>query len=344
MQPHRESMFLSSIRSFCVALFSILGIAVGIVVVVLLVAIVFGSTKEPAVSYDYVQYSDENGDRNAGVAGPVILWLDVDGAIGTDQLNADNIAIQLLESRQGLMTNRIKGMFLHINSPGGTVIDADKIYASINEYKARFNIPVYAFVDGMCASGGMYVACSADKIYASEVSIIGSVGVYGRYFNVATLMDKMGVKCLTLKAGKHKDAMSPFEPWVAGEEANDQSIVNFYYDHFVDIVTKARPKITKEDLTQKYGANVYVAEQALAYGYIDVVSPSYNKCMADLARASGIKEDESYQVYGLESSNWLQSLVKSESPVLTGKVTHQIKFDEKFPCEFTNQCLYYYQP
>lgn len=64
---------------------------------------------------------------------------------------------------------------VYINTPGGTVVDADGIYRALLEYKTKYDVPIYAYIDGLCASGGMYVALAADKIFASDVSLIGSV-------------------------------------------------------------------------------------------------------------------------------------------------------------------------
>ena len=62
-------------------------------------------------------------------------------------------------------------------APGGAADDSVGIYRALCEYKKKYNVPIYAFVDGLCASGGMYIACAADKIYATPSSVIGSVGV-----------------------------------------------------------------------------------------------------------------------------------------------------------------------
>ena len=90
----------------------------------------------------------------------------------------DAVRAQLIDTIDGeINKDQVKGLLLAINSPGGTVDDSDGIYRLVQEYKSRLKIPVYAYVDGMCASGGMYIACAADKVYASDASLVGHVGV-----------------------------------------------------------------------------------------------------------------------------------------------------------------------
>ena len=102
---------------------------------------------------------------------PIILQLNLKGVIGKESLTAEEIETQLIESKQGnLKERKIRGIFLNIDSPGGSAIDSDTIYRRIKAYKEKYSIPVYAYVDGTCASGGIFAACAADKIYATPVS------------------------------------------------------------------------------------------------------------------------------------------------------------------------------
>src|SRR5690606_22323692 len=115
------------------------------------------------------------------------LQINVHGVIGDAKSGIDTKMAQniLLDSRTGDFKNeRGKGILLHMNTPGGTVVDSDNIYRMLKTYKERYKVPVFAFVDGLCASGGMYISCAADKVYAGPASIIGSVGVIiGPFFN-----------------------------------------------------------------------------------------------------------------------------------------------------------------
>ena len=183
---------------------------------------------------------------------PVILKVNVQGVIGIDDLTRHKFQELLTESREkSLKNDRVKAILLCIDSPGGTVSDADGIYNALKAYKKQFGVPVYAYVDGLCASGGMYIACAADKIYASDASLVGSIGVlFPAMFNFVKLMEKVGVDSKTLIAGKGKDEMNPFRTWKPDEGANYQKIVDDFYEIFVDVVVViARMSIAKSWLS-----------------------------------------------------------------------------------------------
>ena len=142
---------------------------------------------------------------------------------------------------------------------------------------------------GYVLRGGMYVALAADKIFASGISLIGSVGVIAPTFlNVTKLLDKIGVDTLTLTAGKDKDAMNPLRPWQPGEDENYKKIVEYYYNHFVDLVTKHRPEISKEALVKEYGAHIFPAPDAQTKGFIDNSGATLSEALHELLKEVGI--------------------------------------------------------
>ena len=157
---------------------------------------------------------------------PVILQINVHGVIGDPKtLDTHTIENILIESRTGdLKDNRVKAILLHMNTPGGTVVDSDNIYRLVKEYKERYKVPVFAYIDGLCASGGMYVSCAADQVFAGHSSIIGSVGVIiGPFFNLFDTLTKIGMKMETITQGLDKDMMTPFRPWKEDEDASFES-------------------------------------------------------------------------------------------------------------------------
>ena len=213
-------------------------------------------------------------------------------------------------------------------------------------YKKTYNVPIYAFVDGLCASGGMYICSAADKIYATSPSIIGSVGVIlGPSFNFSEAMEKIGVQACTITQGKDKDMLNPFRPWVPGEQQSLMDITHSLYMQFVDIVVSGRKELDKDKLINEYGAQVYVADQAHEYGYIDVPDTSYSVALKDLVTTAGIAEPQAYQVVQLEMpSSLLQSLIQSKSALFTGKLTHVFQIAPGMSSELSGKFLYLYQP
>ena len=345
----RESIFFASIRSLFVALFGVIGLSLGVILFIgILDALITKEEGNPDIAHTYSPEILPNASgirKSLSKSAPVILQLNINGAIGADNLNRHTVERQLIESRErSLKDNRVKAILLNIDSPGGTVIDADGIYQAIKAYKTKFKVPVYAYIDGLCASGGMYVAVAADKIFASDVSLIGSIGVLSPAFpNVSQLMDKIGVQALTISAGKGKDELNPTRPWTATEGDSIKAIIDYYYKQFVNHVVENRPNLDKTKLIEEYGANIYPAEQAQEYGYIDEGKSSYNETLRLLAKKIGI-EDDYYQVIQLESKNWLSEIFKSENKLLKGEVSHRIELTSELHPQLSNQFLYLYRP
>jgi protease IV len=348
----RDSIIYSSFRALFVAIFAIIGIILGFFLILMVIGAFVASSSSSITDDTAKSHFKEQVLANADWSrtirskeSPVIFQLNIDGVIGMESLTAQNIRQQLIESREGdLKNNRIKALLLYINTPGGTVVDSNGIYEVLKEYKAKFQVPIYAYVDGMCASGGMYIAAAADKIYANEVALIGSVGVLlPPFWNVAPLLEKIGVNTLTLSAGKDKDAMSPLRPWKEGEQNNYQNLVNYYYQMFVNIVTSNRPQVSKEKLINEYGAQVYPAAEAVKMGYIDFDGSSRDDVLRALVKELNL-EDNNYQVVQFESRDWWSSLFNNRSPLITGVIKHELELSSEYPVELQNKYLYLYKP
>lgn len=343
----RESVFVSATRCFCNSFAVVIGVFVAAVVVFIGMMMLSHPDVIPNKS-EMIVAPDATGNRVLlHDSAPAVLRIDIHGVIGEGALTIANMENILLDSREDMLSNnRVKAILLHMDTPGGTVTDSDGIYHLLMDYKKKYNIPVYAYVDGLCASGGMYICSAADKIYATSSSIIGSVGVIlGPAFNFSQAMDKIGIQAKTLTQGKDKDMLSPFRPWVAGE---DQSLVNITHDlyvQFVDIVASARKSLDKDRLVNEFGAQVYVAEQAQQYGYIEVAHSNYSTALNDLTVAANIPESTSYQVVQLQTpSSFLSSLVQGKSSLITGKLTHVFQIGPNMSSEFSGKFLYLYQP
>jgi protease IV len=342
----RDSIFYSALRAVVVSFCVVLGLCLGFVFLSMLFGSLSSGTIDTKLSATHTEEILPNalGKRvSLSSTSPVILQVNIEGIIGTEELSEETIRSQLVESREGSFKNdRVKGILLYINTPGGTVTGADGIYRILKEYKERYKIPIYAYVDGLCASGGMYVAMAADKVIASDTSLIGSVGVIAPAFmNVTKLLEKIGVDTMTISAGKGKDAMNPLRPWKPGEEDNYKYLIDFYYNHFVELVTKHRPEISKEQLTKEYGAQIFPAPLAEEYGFIDHSGISLADTLQALVHAAEIPDDE-YQVIRLEHKGWWKTLFSGKNNFLMGKVEHRLSISPEIDILLSNQFLYLY--
>lgn len=341
----RESIFVSAVRTLCNTFGGMIGIIIGLVVIAIVVA-VFSHPQMVSDKTQLIIAADAKGQRELlPHSAPVVLRLNIHGVIGTRDLNAKTVEAQLLDSREGaLKGDRVKAILLHINSPGGGALDAHDIYARLKEYKEQYKVPIYAYVDGMCASGGMMIACAADKIFSGPVGIIGSVGVLmGPNFNVAGLMEKYGVKQLTITRGKDKDMLSPYREWKPGEDQSLEDIIDYDYNLFVNLVASERPQMNKNRLINEFGAQVYDPVRAEEYGYIDDGNSSYSSALTSLVKEAEI--EEKYQVVELKVLHpVLSDLIEGKSPIFTGRIKHELSLPYELSPELMNRPLYLYAP
>lgn len=344
----QETIFKATIRRFFSVLATVLGFLVAFILIILLSSLF---QKDSAVEIKHklnaeIQPNAQGVRKDLTSSAPVILRIDIDGIIGTDSLNRETVNQQLIESREKPFDdNQVKAILLSINTPGGTVTDGDGIYNALKRYKDKYNVPIYAHVDGLCASGGMYIACAADKIYATNSSVVGSIGVIAPpAFNFTQLMEKIGVDSKTLIAGKGKDELNPFRPWKPDEGKNYQMLIDYFYRLFVNIIIENRKSIDKEKLIADYGADVFPAEKGMELGFIDGANQTYNETLSMLAKEIGVQEDE-YRVITLTKETWITSLFNAENmgQIFKGTIKHQLEIPGQLDSRLANQFLYLYQ-
>ncbi len=338
-----ESVFKSALRSF----FKVFGAAAGFLVAFVLIALALSLGEEKIKKPEKGQFilaADAEGKREVlAETAPVVLKLKIHGVIGEEKLTTEQIENLLFDVEEShIKLSRIKGLLLDVNTPGGLATDSAGIYQVLKMFKAKHNIPIYAFVDGICASGGMYIAAVADQIYATSASLIGSVGsLMGPFFNVAQGMDKIGIQALTLTDGKGKDFLNPFRAWKEGEDASLQEIVKEDYAHFVHHIISTRPRLDKEKLVNEYGAMVFAPSKAKEYGFIDVAGATYFQTLAELTKAAGIEANTKVQVLEIKSKEGLvRELLSAHNPLLKGKVIHTLETGSVLKPSMSGKLLY----
>ena len=163
-----------------------------------------------------------------------------------------------------------KGMCLFINTPGGGVYQTDEIYLALLDYKETGR-PIYVYMGEICASGGYYMACAADKIYANRNTFTGSIGVVmNTVVDVSDLLEKLGIKTATVFSGKNKNMGSYFDEFTDEQRAIYQYICDEAYVQFVSIVAEGRDMSVSE-VKKLADGRIYTAKQAKANGLIDDV-------------------------------------------------------------------------
>jgi protease-4 len=162
-----------------------------------------------------------------------------------------------------------KGIILEINSPGGTPVQAAEIYNEIRRLKEMHkDIPLYAVITDLCASGGYYVAAAADEIYANKASIVGSIGVRLDSYGVSKLAEKIGVESRTITAGKNKALLDPFSQLDPEQKQHLQKMLNQVHQLFIADVRAGRGDRLKET-PDIFSGLIWSGEAAKELGLID---------------------------------------------------------------------------
>src|SRR5687767_14495254 len=137
--------------------------------------------------------------------------VEVNGTIGQGgEASAEKVTTAL---QAAFKDKNTQGVVLRINSPGGSPVQAQTIYDEMRRLRAKYpDIPLYAVVEDICASGGYFIAAGADRIYVGKASIVGSIGVLMNGFGFTGLMEKLGVERRLITAGDNKGMLDPFSP------------------------------------------------------------------------------------------------------------------------------------
>ncbi|HOY69006.1 MAG TPA: signal peptide peptidase SppA [Candidatus Ozemobacteraceae bacterium] len=168
-----------------------------------------------------------------------------------------------------LEREQIKAVLLEIDSPGGEVTAADVIHHHLSKIKGA-NKPVVALIGMMGASGGYYIACAADQIWAHPTSIVGSIGVIMQGANLEKFAQLVGYRHVPIKSDRtpKKDLLSPFREMTEEERTMLLSIVDTLYDRFLEIVCTSRKK-NREEIAKLADGSIFTASQALKNGLLD---------------------------------------------------------------------------
>ena len=162
----------------------------------------------------------------------------------------------------------VKAIVLRIDSPGGGVGPSQEIYEEVKKVRAKK--PVLASMGALAASGGYYIACAAQRVYANPGTMTGSIGVIMPFMNVKDLVEKIGVKGMTVKSGTFKDIGSPLRDMTPLERELLQGVVDNVHLQFVNAVADGRT-LDRQDVLQIADGRIFTGEQAKELGLVDVL-------------------------------------------------------------------------
>ncbi len=237
-----------------------------------------------------------------------------EAAFITEEITPGRVT-KLLE--QAELNPDIKAVVLRVNSPGGSVVASDEIYHKLRDFEK----PIVLWMDEIAASGGYYIACGADYIYAHPDTLTGSIGVISQFINAEELLDEVGVNVTVITSGPRKDMGSLFREMSEEEQEIWRTITDEIYQDFVNVVAQARdmPEETVKDLAD---GRIYTGRQAMTHGLVDAVGlPSDAIAKAAELGSIELETGEAPRIIELKSApTFLESLygfqARGELPTL----------------------------
>lgn len=259
---------------------------------------------------------------------PVVAMVRLKGVIAPStggvrkSINLETVEPQL---KKAFSTHGLKAVILVINSPGGSPVQSQLIADRIRQLSAKTDTPVLAFCEDAAASGGYWLACAADEIYASPASIIGSIGVVSAGFGFPDLLAKIGVERRVYTAGTSKAMLDPFKAEEPQDVAHLRSLQEQLHEQFKDYVKSRRgARITADDETVYSGA-FWSGSTALDLGLIDSLGTMHQALVQ--------KFGEDYRLISIQAKSGLSLLSafsSSQQNIINDTASHLIEtVDEK---------------
>ena len=207
-----------------------------------------------------------------GAVGRHTALIEVQGVIDeSSEASADNIISSL---RAAFQNHNTAGVILRINSPGGSPVQAGYVYDEVRRLRRQHpDIPVYAVISDIGASGGYYIAAAADQIFADKASIVGSIGVTMSPFGISSFdfteaMERLGIKRRLITSGESKSLLDPFSPASPKEIEHVQELLDDIHAQFIEAVRQGRGERLKED-PEIFSGLIWTGEKGVELGLLD---------------------------------------------------------------------------
>jgi protease-4 len=198
--------------------------------------------------------------------------VEVKGVIAPEtKAGADKVVEGL---RNAFKDKNTKAVILRINSPGGSPVQSGYVYDEIRRLRAKYeDIPIYAVIADMGASGAYYMASASDAIYANKASIVGSIGVLMNGFGFVNALEELGIERRLLTAGDNKGIMDPFSPMSEKDQQFIHVLLDKLHGQFIAAVKEGR-KGKLKDNPEIFSGLFWSGDEALQLGLIDGLGSS----------------------------------------------------------------------
>ena len=214
-----------------------------------------------------------------------VLYVEIDGPI--DDKRVPEVAEWIYTTLERDRFNRIKGVFVYINSPGGSAASSEEVYQALKA-ASKSGRKVVAYIHSIGASGGYFVASAADRIVANPAALTGSIGAIIVIPEITKLSEKLGVSWDIYKSGKNKDLTQPFKRRTEEDSVLLTELAKEIWRVFLKRVAEGRGK-GEEDLLPIADGRLLTASEALKWGLVDTLGTKHT-AVEILKRDLGLKK------------------------------------------------------
>ena len=236
---------------------------------------------------------------------------EIDGSNKNDGIDSEDISEDLLDIADN---DKIKAVVLRINSPGGSAYGSEQIWKAVSVVKSKK--PIVVSMGDYAASGGYYIACNTDRIFAQPTTLTGSIGIFGIFPNIGGLTDKLGIKFDNVKTNKYSDFGATYRPMNTEERAILQRYINNGYELFTKRCAEGR-NMNIDSLKAIAEGRIYSGTDAMQLGLVDEMG-GLEEAIAFAAKKANISN------YTLKYYPSVKSLIEQISDIFSTSVEERI--------------------
>ena len=236
---------------------------------------------------------------------------EIDGSNKNDGIDSEDISEDLLDIADN---DKIKAVVLRINSPGGSAYGSEQIWKAVSVVKSKK--PIVVSMGDYAASGGYYIACNTDRIFAQPTTLTGSIGIFGIFPNIGGLTDKLGIKFDNVKTNKYSDFGATYRPMSTEERVILQRYINNGYELFTKRCAEGR-NMNIDSLKAIAEGRIYSGTDAMRLGLVDEMG-GLEEAIAFAAKKANISD------YTLKYYPSVKSLIEQISDIFSTSVEERI--------------------
>ncbi len=236
---------------------------------------------------------------------------EIDGSNKNDGIDSEDISEDLLDIADN---DKIKAVVLRINSPGGSTYGSEQIWKAVSVVKSKK--PIVVSMGDYAASGGYYIACNTDRIFAQPTTLTGSIGIFGIFPNIGGLTDKLGIKFDNVKTNKYSDFGATYRPMNTEERVILQRYINNGYELFTKRCAEGR-NMNIDSLKAIAEGRIYSGTDAMQLGLVDEMG-GLEEAIAFAAKKANISN------YTLKYYPSVKSLIEQISDIFSTSVEERI--------------------